>query len=51
MSVIEQLLFAILGVTILTASLALSDPHLRLASAFLRDGAVSQYSLQSCPSR
>ncbi len=29
MSVLEQLLFAIVGVTMLAASLALSDPHLR----------------------
>jgi hypothetical protein len=46
MSVLEQLLFAVVGVTILAASLALSDPHLGLVAK--RDPAVSTYSLQSC---
>jgi hypothetical protein len=46
MSVLEQLLFAIVGVTMLAASLALSDPHLSLA-AVLKAG-VNHYSLQSC---
>ncbi len=46
MSVVEQLVFAILGVTILAASLALSDPHLRIALA-LRDE-PARYTLQSC---
>jgi hypothetical protein len=44
MSVLEQLLFAVVGVTILAASLALSDPHFGLAK---RD-AGNTYTLQSC---
>jgi len=48
MSVLEQLLFAVLGVTILTASLALSDPQIGIALA-LRTEPASQYTLQSCP--
>jgi hypothetical protein len=51
MSVIEQLLFAILGVTILAASLALSDPQFGLVSALKGETAVNQYSLQSCADR
>ena len=51
MSVIEQLMFAILGVTILALSLALSDPHFRLVAALQDEGAVHQYSLQSCADR
>ena len=46
MSVLEQLLFAVVGVTILAASLALSDPHFGLAGA-KRDG-LTTYTLQSC---
>lgn len=46
MSVLEQLLFAVVGVTILAASLALSDPHFGLVAK--RDPAVNTYSLQSC---
>jgi hypothetical protein len=48
MSVLEQLLFAILGVTLLTASLLLSDPYLGVAASLQRD---SVHTLQSCPSR
>ena len=46
MSVLEQLLFAVVGVTILAASLALSDPHFGLVAA-KRDG-FNTYTLQSC---
>ena len=46
MSVLEQLLFAVVGVTILSASLALSDPRFGL-TAQKRDGLTS-YMLQSC---
>jgi hypothetical protein len=49
MSVVEQLLFAILGVSILAACLALSDPQFGLAPALRSDPAVNQYTLQSCP--
>jgi len=47
MSVLEQLLFAIFGVCILTASLLLSDPHLGLTAALQRP---TVYTLQSCTS-
>jgi hypothetical protein len=46
MSVLEQLLFAVVGVTILSASLALSDPHFGLAPA--KPDAPREYVLQSC---
>jgi len=46
MSVLEQLLFAIVGVTILSASLALSDPNFGFVGA-KRDG-LNTYTLQSC---
>jgi hypothetical protein len=49
MSVLEQLLFAVLGVTILAASLALSDPNVQVALA-LRNEPATQYTLQSCSS-
>jgi len=48
MSVLEQLLFAILGVSILAASLALSDPHSGVADALRAETTVKQYRLQSC---
>jgi hypothetical protein len=44
MSVLERILFAVVGVTILAASLALSDPHFGLVGP--REGAT--YALQSC---
>jgi hypothetical protein len=46
MSVLEQLLFAVVGVTILAASLALSDPHFGLVTK--RESAANTYTLQSC---
>ena len=46
MSVLEQLLFAVVGVTILAASVALSDPHFGLVTK--RDPAGNTYALQSC---
>ncbi len=48
MSVLEQLLFAIVGVTMLAPSLALSDPHLSLAAVLKHGAGVNHYSLQSC---
>jgi hypothetical protein len=45
MSVLEQLLFAVFGVSILAASLVLSDPRWGFASAPQRDNV---YTLQSC---
>ena len=51
MSVIEQLLFAIFGVTLLAVSLALSDPHLGIAAALKGDAGAGQYVLQSCSGR
>jgi len=48
MSVLEQVLFAVVGVTMLAASLALSDPHLSLAAVLKRGAGVNHYSLQSC---
>jgi len=48
MSVLEQLVFAILGVSILAASLALSDPHSGVADALRAQTPVKQYRLQSC---
>jgi hypothetical protein len=51
MSAIEQLGFAIVGVAILAASLALSDPHFGIAATFRGDAAGNQYTLQSCSSR
>ncbi|MFL6929199.1 MAG: hypothetical protein ACJ8FK_04760 [Xanthobacteraceae bacterium] len=50
MSAVEQLLFAILGVSILAACLALSDPHFGFATVLSSDPSVNQYTLQSCPS-
>ena len=50
MSAVEQLLFAILGVSILAACLALSDPHFGFATPLRSDPSVNQYTLQSCPS-
>jgi hypothetical protein len=49
MSAVEQLFFAILGVSILAACLALSDPHFGLMTSLGSEPAVSQYTLQSCP--
>jgi len=49
MSIIEQLLFAILGVTILAVSLALSDPQFGLVGALKGEAAVNQYSLNPAP--
>jgi hypothetical protein len=46
MSVLEQLLFAVVGVAILAASVALSDPHFGLVTK--RDPAGNTYALQSC---
>jgi len=46
MSVLEQLLFAVVGVTILAASLALSDPH--FSRAIAKRDAGNIYTLQSC---
>jgi hypothetical protein len=46
MSVLEQLLFAVLGVTILAASLALSDPHFNRVIG--KHDAGATYTLQSC---
>ena len=46
MSVVEQLLFAVLGVTILSASLALSDPHFGFGAA--KRATPASYVLQSC---
>jgi len=48
MSAVEQLLFAILGVSILAACLALSDPHFSLASSLRGEPPANQYTLQSC---
>jgi hypothetical protein len=48
MSAVEQLLFAVLGVTLLTLSLALSDPHLRIAARDKGEVPINQYTLQSC---
>jgi len=45
MSVLEQLLFAIFGVTLLTAALVLSDPYWGFVSSAPRDNV---YTLQSC---
>jgi hypothetical protein len=42
MSIREQLLFAWVGVTILTASVALSDPHV-LAAGMRRAGLPAAY--------
>jgi hypothetical protein len=49
MSVLEQFLFAVVGVTMLAASLALSDPHLSFADV-LKNWGTARYSLQSCGS-
>jgi hypothetical protein len=49
MSAVEQLLFAILGVSLLAACLALSDPHFGIATTLRSEPAVNQYTLQSCP--
>jgi hypothetical protein len=46
MSALEQLLFALVGVTVLAASLALSDPRFELAK--LRNPETNTYTLQSC---
>jgi hypothetical protein len=46
MSVLEQLVFAVVGVTILAASLALSDPHFN--RAIVKRDAGNTYTLQSC---
>jgi hypothetical protein len=46
MSVLEQLLFAVVGVTILAASVALSDPYFGLVTE--REPAANTYALQSC---
>lgn len=48
MSAVEQLLFAILGVSILAGCLALSDPHFGIAT-LSSEPAANQYTLQSCP--
>jgi len=48
MSVVEQLVFAVLGVSILAATLALSDPKLRIAVA-PKSELANEYALQSCP--
>ena len=45
MSVVEQLLFAVFGVSFLAAGLLLSDPHFGLNAPQRQDG----YTLQSCP--
>jgi hypothetical protein len=49
MSVLEQLLFAVLGVSILAGCLALSDPRFGFAGALRSEPAIGQYTLQSCP--
>jgi hypothetical protein len=46
MSVLEQLLFAVVGVTILAASLALSDPQ--FSQVIGKRDAGNTYTLQSC---
>jgi len=50
MSALEQLVFAIVGVAILAASVALSDPHIGIA-AVLRGQTADSHRLPSCPSR
>jgi len=49
MSVVEQLMFAVLGVTILALSLGLSDP--RVSTALRGEASENQYTLQSCANR
>jgi hypothetical protein len=49
MSAVEQLLFAILGVSILAGCLALSDPHFGFATSLRSEPGENQYTLQSCP--
>jgi hypothetical protein len=49
MSVLEQLLFAVLGISILAGCLALTDPRFGLAGALRSESSVGQYTLQSCP--
>ena len=46
MSALEQFLFAVVGVTILAASVAMSDPRLGLVTIANPEG--NTYTLQSC---